>query len=235
VIVTGDEVVDPRAVPSAAQIRNANGPAIREAVLDAGGVPADLGVVPDDRAELAAAVERGLAFDALVLSGGVSAGEFDFVEEVLTSFGAEAHVTSVRVKPGAPFVFATRGQVPIFGLPGNPVSAQVTFELFVRPALLTMQGAAAPLRPVFAATLREPLKNRSGRDNYLPVRAQWSENANGFVAFPVRTQGSGDVAAHARANALAIMEADRFEARAGERVPLYPLQRFLESAGEGPA
>jgi len=130
------------------------------------------------------------------------------------------------VKPGAPFVFGTRGPTLIFGLPGNPVSVQVTFELFVRPALLRMQGALAVARPILTATLAEPVANRSGRRSYVPVLA--TRGADGLSVRPIRTQGSGDVTAHARANALAILEPDRTRAEAGEAISLYPLSSFLE-------
>jgi molybdopterin molybdotransferase len=114
----------------------------------------------------------------------------------------------------------------VFGLPGNPVSAQVTFELFVRPALLKMQGARAFLRPQFEAILDGPLTNRSQRRNYLPVRVE--RRADGLRAQPIRSQGSGDVVAHASAQALAYLEPDRTEAKAGEMVDLYPLSSFLD-------
>lgn len=228
VIVTGDEVVDPRVRPGAAQIRNANGPALLAAVLEAGGVASDFGIVPDDPEKTRDAIARALGggHDAIILSGGVSAGEFDFVEAALGPLGVTLHVTAVRVKPGAPFVFGTKGATLIFGLPGNPVSAQVTFELFARPALLKMQGASAFLRPGFEAALDGPLANRSNRRNYLPVRV--TRAPDGFHAEPIRTQGSGDTVAHSFANALAVLEPDRTAASKGDRVALYPLSSFLE-------
>ncbi len=228
VIVTGDEVVDPGSRPGAAQIRNANGPALAAAIREAGGVPTETGVVADDLKETRAAIERALSegHDAIILSGGVSAGDFDFVEKALAELGVALHVTAVRVKPGAPFVFATHGDTLIFGLPGNPVSAQVTFELFARPALLKMQGASGVVRPKLAATLEASLTNRSGRRNYLPVIVSASEG--GLRATPVRTQGSGDTLAHAMANALAILEPDQTSLAAGDRVLLYPLLSILE-------
>ena len=228
VIVTGDEIVDPRVHPGAAQIRNANGPALRAAVHEAGGVASDFGIVSDDPAKTRDAIARALngGHDAIVLSGGVSAGDFDFVEAALGELGVSLHVTAVRVKPGAPFVFGTRGGTLIFGLPGNPVSAQVTFELFARPALLKMQAARAFLRPAFEAVLEAPLTNRSNRRNYLPVLV--SRGADGLQARPIRTQGSGDLAAHSLANALAVLEPDRTAAARGDRVALYPLSSFLE-------
>jgi molybdopterin molybdotransferase len=228
VIVTGDEVVDVRDRPAQAQIRNANGPALLAAVTEAGGLPTDFGVVPDDpdrtRETIARAFDEG--YDAIILSGGVSAGAFDFVEPALTDLAVTLHITAVRVKPGAPFVFGTRGETLVFGLPGNPVSAQVTFELFVRPSLLKMQSARALARPQLEGILRAPLVNRSGRTNYLPVRVV---SLSGVLHVdPVRTQGSGDVAAHSQANALAVLEPDRTAAAAGDRVLLHPLSSFLE-------
>jgi molybdopterin molybdotransferase len=228
VIVTGDEVVDPRTRPGVAQIRNANGPALWAAVHEAGGLASDFGIVSDDPARTRDAIARALSggHDAIVLSGGVSAGDFDFVEAALGELGVTLHVTAVRVKPGAPFVFGARGATLVFGLPGNPVSAQVTFELFARPALLKMQGARAFLRPGFEGILDGPLNNRSNRRNYLPVLV--SRGEDGLHAQPIRTQGSGDSVAHSLANALAFLEPDRTSAKVGDRIPLYPLSSFLE-------
>lgn len=228
VIVTGDEVVDPGTRPSAAQIRNANGPALLAAVHEAGGVASDFGIVSDDPGRTRDAIARALngGHHAIVLSGGVSAGDFDFVEAALGELGVTLHVTAVRVKPGAPFVFGTKGETLVFGLPGNPVSAQVTFELFARPALLRMQGAHAFLRPTFEARLEGSLANRSGRRNYLPVRVTFG--AEGPRVRPIRTQGSGDILAHSLANALAVLEPDRTAVAAGDRVEVYPLPSLLE-------
>jgi len=228
VIVTGDEVVDPRVRPGAAQIRNANGPALMAAVHEASGVASDFGIVSDDPAQIRDAIARALqgGHDAVVISGGVSAGDFDFVEAALSELGVTLHVTAVRVKPGAPFVFGTRNGTLVFGLPGNPVSAQVTFELFVRPALLRMQAASAFLRRRFEAILDAPLTNRSNRRNYLPVEV--SVGGDGLHARPIRTQGSGDTVAHALATALVFLEPDQTAAAPGDRVPLYSLSSFLE-------
>ena len=228
VIVTGDEVIDAKSRPSAAQIRNSNGPALVAAIHEAGGVATDFGVVRDDPEATRVAIERALdeGHHAIVLSGGVSAGDFDFVEPALGQLGVTLHVTAVRVKPGAPFVFGTRDDTLVFGLPGNPVSAQVTFELFARPAFLKMQGATAFLRPLFEATLVGSLTNRSARKNYLPVFAAWG--AGGLMARPIRTQGSGDIVAHSLANALAVLEPDRTSTADGDLVPIYPLSSFLE-------
>ncbi len=228
VIITGDEVIEPSGQPAPAQIRNANGPALAAAIHEGGGVATEYGIVSDDFEATRGAIARALneGHDAIVLSGGVSAGSFDFVETALSSLGVTLHVTAVCVKPGAPFVFGARGEILVFGLPGNPVSAQVTFELFVRPALLKMQGATHILRPTFEALLDAPVTNRSGRKNFLPGLAGWEEGA--FRVTPIRTQGSGDIAAHTRANVLVILDPDRTHAARGESVPVYPLSSLLE-------
>src|SRR4029453_1866831 len=111
--------------------------------------------------------------DVLVISGGVSAGAFDLVEEVLARFDVGLLFTKVAIKPGAPLVFGRRGEKLVFGLPGNPVSAQVTFDLFVRPALLKMQGARVTARPEVEVELLESVRNRSGRRHYLPARVRF--------------------------------------------------------------
>jgi molybdopterin molybdotransferase len=189
----------------------------------------ELGVVPDDEERIAAALATGFEADVLVVSGGVSAGEYDLVEPALARFGVEVLFDKVAIKPGAPLVFGRRGETLVFGVPGNPVSAQVTFDAFVRPALLRMQGARVVDRPVLEAELTAPLRNRSGRRAHLPVRLR--RRAERLEAVPVRSQGSGDLAAHAHANALAVLDADRTRAEPGERVEVRLLGSFLESDG----
>lgn len=229
VVITGDELVDVWQVPGRGQIRDSNGPAVLAQARWAGAEARLVGPVADDRHKIAAAVREGLAADVLVLSGGVSEGAFDLVEEVLVRFDVGLLFTKVAIKPGAPLVFGRRGDTLVFGLPGNPVSAQVTFDLFVRAALLRMQGARVVSRPVALGELAQPLHNRSGRRAHLPARVRWEDGR--LLAEPVRSQGSADLAAHARANALVVLEAGRTAAAAGERVPLILLGNFLERDG----
>ncbi len=232
VLVTGDEVVDAASTPAPAQIRNSNGPAVAAQLRLAGAEVTSLGLAPDRREALATAVLRGLEADVLVVSGGVSAGDYDLVEPVLLEAGASFFFTRVAIKPGAPLVFGRRGATLVFGLPGNPVSAQVTCELFVRPCLLRLQGALPPLRPRATVELLGPLGNRSGRTSHAPalVRAR----AGRLLARPLRSMGSGDLAAHARANALVVMEPGRTHAAAGETAEALLLDSFLEDDGEAP-
>jgi molybdopterin molybdotransferase len=171
----------------------------------------------------------GLEFDLLLLSGGVSEGVFDLVESVMARFGIEILFDRVAVKPGAPLVFGRRASTLVFGLPGNPVSAQVTFDLFVRPALLRMQGARVVSRPFVEAELLEGVGNRSGRKAHLPALVHFEGGR--FVARPVRSMGSADLVAHARANAMLILDAQRIRAEAGERAPVLLLGNFLDRDG----
>jgi molybdopterin molybdotransferase len=229
VLSTGDELVDVWETPGRAHIRNSNGYAVAAQARWAGADVRSLGVVPDDADRIAAAVREGFRSDVLVISGGVSAGAFDLVEEVLARFDTGLLFTRVAVKPGAPLVFGRRGDRLVFGLPGNPVSAQVTFELFVRPALLRMQGARVVTRPPVQVALAEAVTNRSGRRAYSPARIRWHEGR--LQAWPVASQGSADLVAHARANAMVMLDAEKRRAEAGETVDALLLGNFLERDG----
>jgi molybdopterin molybdotransferase len=229
VLATGDELVDVWDTPHGARIRNSNGYAVAAQARWAGAEVTALGTVPDHPERIAEAVRAGFASDVLLVSGGVSAGAYDLVEDVLERFDVGLLFTRVAVKPGAPLVFGRRGDHLVFGLPGNPVSAQVTFDLFVRPALLRMQGARVVARPHLRAALKEALHNRSGRRAYSPARLV--READALVAWPITSQGSADLVAHARANALVVLDAERTRAEAGELVDAVPLGNFLERAG----
>jgi molybdopterin molybdotransferase len=229
VLVTGDELVDVWDTPSRGRIRNSNGYAVLAQARWAGAEARSLGVVPDRSDRIADAVRDGFRDDVLVISGGVSEGAYDLVEEVLARFDVGLLFTKVAIKPGAPLVFGRRGDKLVFGLPGNPVSAQVTFDVFVRAALLRMQGAAVVSRPRVEVELLDAVKNRSGRQAYAPARVGFEGGR--LVARPVASQGSADVAAHARANALVILGAQQLRADAGERVSALLLGNFLERDG----
>jgi len=228
-LVTGDEIVEVSATPAPGQIRNSNGPAVAAQARLAGAEVRILGVVPDRQEAIAEALRAGLAADVLVVSGGVSAGDYDLVEPALLELGATFLFTKVAIKPGAPLVFGRCGETLVFGLPGNPVSAQVTFDLFVRPALLKMQGARVLDRPRVAVELLGPVKNRSGRKSHVPARVRLEGGR--LVARPVRSMGSGDLTAHARANALVVIEAERPQVAAGETAEAVLLGNFLEDDG----
>jgi molybdopterin molybdotransferase len=228
-LVTGDEIVDVTQAPGPSQIRNSNGPAVAAQARLAGARVELLGVAPDRQDAIAEALRRGLAADVLIVSGGVSAGDYDLVEPALAELGATLLFTKVKVKPGAPLVFGRCGRALVFGLPGNPVSAQVTFDLFVRPALLKLQGASVLSRPRVQVELAAAARNRSGRKSHMPARVRFEDGR--LVARLLRSAGSGDLVAHANANALVVLEAEREEAAEGETAEAVLLGRFLEDDG----
>jgi molybdopterin molybdotransferase len=229
VLVTGDELVDVWERPSGGRIRNSNGYALVAQARWAGAEVTALAILPDQVDRIAEGVREGFRSDVLILSGGVSEGAFDFVEEVLARFDVGLLFTKVAIKPGAPLVFGRRGDKLVFGLPGNPVSAQVTFDIFVRAALLRLQGARQVGRPLVEVELMEAVKNRSGRKAHLPARVR-SEGGR-LLASPVPSRGSADLVAHAKANALLVLDATRTRAEAGERAPALLLGNFLERDG----
>jgi len=228
-LVTGDEIVDVAQAPGPSQIRNSNGPAVAAQARLAGARVELLGVAPDRQDAIAEALRRGLAADVLIVSGGVSAGDYDLVEPALAELGATLLFTKVKVKPGAPLVFGRCGRALVFGLPGNPVSAQVSFDLFVRPALLKLQGASVLSRPRARVELAAGVRNRSGRKSHMPARVRFEDGR--LVARLLRSAGSGDLVAHANANALVVLEAEREEAAEGETAEAVLLGRFLEDDG----
>jgi molybdopterin molybdotransferase len=218
IVATGDELVEIDAKPGPQQIRNSNSYGLAALVAHASGEAVRLPIAPDRRSELEETVLAARSCDLMLLSGGVSMGEYDLVEEVLQTLGAEFFFTGVRMQPGKPVVFgrlpATDGRPGqyFFGLPGNPVSTQVTFHCFVEPLLRAMGGAAVH-GPRFAqATLAEDATGKSGLMQVLPARLT-ADRLRPEVRL-VSWQGSGDLAANARANCYAVLppEKERFAA-----------------------
>jgi len=220
ILSTGDEVVDARANPGPLQVRNSNGISIEVLARTAGAEPIQLGNAPDESVALRRNIERGLEADILVLSGGVSMGKYDLVEQVLSDLGAEFHFTGVAIRPGRPAVFATcRGKL-VFGLPGNPVSTMVTFELFVLPAIDLLSGAAPRPLPVFRGKLATPVHEKGPMTHFLPARIEWEGREARITQLP--WQGSGDIVALALANAFLVVGPERPEIAVGEWVDILP-------------
>jgi molybdopterin molybdotransferase len=214
VLATGDELVDAAQTPGPGQIRNGNGPMLLAQVARAGGLPCSLGIAPDRLDRLRALVAEGLQMPVLVLSGGVSAGKLDLVPGVLQELGVLAHFHKVAMKPGKPVFFGTRGETLVFGLPGNPVSALVCFELFVRPALRRLLGHVDPGPRQVQATLAENYVYRTDRPTYHPA---WLEVGDkGWRVRPVPWFGSPDLRAVTQSNALLFFPAGDHEHRAGQ-------------------
>lgn len=216
ILSTGDEVVPVESVPGRFQIRNSNGASLAAQVRLAGGKPILLGNAMDREDDLQAKIKRGLQEDLLVLSGGVSAGKYDLVETVLKGMGAEFHFDAVAIRPGRPAVFGQCGEKFVFGLPGNPVSTMVTFELFVVPAIDLLSGADARPLPLVEAQLEEAMDEKPGLAHFLPARV---EGRGARMKVKALTwQGSGDIGALAKANGFMVVPADKVKIAAGERI-----------------
>lgn len=218
ILSTGDEIVDINAIPGPAQIRNSNSYSLAAQVQNAGGDPIRLPVAPDERSRLRALIEEGLTYDLLLLTGGVSMGKYDLVEQVLAELNAEFYFTGAEIQPGKPIVFGSCGKKYFFGLPGNPVSTMVTFELFAKPMIEALAGAQ-PQPLIFPrARLKSEIRTKTGLKRFLPaVLSGEFENAEVELA---RWQGSGDIAALDRANCYVVIPPDRERIEAGEWVPL---------------
>ena len=216
ILSTGDEVVSVEESPGEFQIRNSNSVSLAAQVRIAGGEPVVLGNAADRVEDLGEKIERGLKEDALVLSGGVSMGKYDLVEKVLKAMGAEFFFDAVAIRPGKPAVFGICQGKPVFGLPGNPVSTMVTFELFVVPAIDLLNGADARPLPLVEARLAAPLNEKPGLAHFLPARVEWRGPQPQVKA--LKWHGSGDIAALAKANCFLVVPADRDKIEVGERV-----------------
>ena len=203
ILSTGDEVVAVDALPGPFQIRNSNSVSLAAQTRLAGGEPVLLGNAPDQIGELRIRIERGLKEDILVLSGGVSMGKYDLVETVLKDVGAEFYFDAVAIRPGKPAVFARCQDTFVFGLPGNPVSTMVTFQLFVAPAIDILSGASPLPLPLLEARLAAPLDEKPGLTHFLPARVEWPNGVPEVRA--LAWQGSGDIATLARANAFLVV------------------------------
>jgi molybdopterin molybdotransferase len=224
VLSTGNELADLGTEPTPAQIPNANTYSLMAQITQAGGLPVNLGVAPDRLDAIAERIARGAEADMLVSSAGVSVGELDLVREALVGAGAELHLWKVDMRPGKPITFGSLGGRPVFGLPGNPVSAMVTFELFVRPMLLVMQGRQGGGRPTVRARALAPIVNRGSRRGYLRVVLESREGRWG--ARLTGDQGSGILRSMVSADGLAVLPGDTALA-AGDEVEVIVLREVM--------
>ncbi len=237
VLSTGDEIVPVDAVPGTAQIRNSNSYSLAAQIQSAGGAPITLPIAPDEPKRLRELIQEGFKADLLLLAGGVSMGKYDLVEQVLGELGAEFFFTGAQIQPGKPIVFGKvqpgsgmassvvhpRRDVPLyserkyfFGLPGNPVSTMVTFDLFARPLIEALSGMR-PRKLAFASVrLKSEIRTKTGLKRFLPANLS-GEFEQAEVEL-VRWGGSGDIAATARANCYIVVPPDLEKIAAGEFV-----------------
>ena len=226
VLSTGDELIDDGQPLAPGQIRDSNRRTLLTMVAEAGAEPIDLGLIRDDETAIAAAITDGVArCDALLTSGGVSMGDYDYVKKVLDELG-DMRWMQIAIRPAKPLAFGTVSGIPVFGLPGNPVSSMVSFELFARPGLRKMMGHAALDRPRLTAAAAEPFERRpDGKTHF--ARARLARADDGFVVRGAGGQGSHQLSAMARANALAVLP-DGDGPQAGDPVEIIPLGAWDE-------
>ena len=216
IIATGDEIVPVAATPRDFQIRNSNAYSLAAQVARSGGVPWILPVARDEIAHTRELIERGLDADLLLLSGGVSAGKYDIVERVLEGLGAEFFFDRVLMQPGQPLVFGKARGKFFFGLPGNPSSTMVTFEIFARAALELLGGQEEVTLHMPFARLTQEFHHRVGLTRFLPARL----SPDGAEVTPLAWRGSSDVPALTRANAFMVVDANRPAWQAGDWIPV---------------
>jgi molybdopterin molybdotransferase len=222
ILGTGDEVVPPDETPGPSQIRDANSYTVAAQVQRYGGVPMILGVVHDQEELVRHGIRRALESEAdfIITSGGVSVGDFDLVKQVMNAEG-EMHFWSLNMKPGRPMAFGDVGGVPLLGLPGNPVAAMISTELYTRPALLKMQGFTDLSRPTVRARLTQPIERKDGRRHYLRVTLH--ETGEDYEATLTGDQGSGILQSLVQADGLAVISEDARHLPAGSEVEVIPL------------
>ncbi|MEW5766730.1 MAG: gephyrin-like molybdotransferase Glp [bacterium] len=217
ILSTGDEVVDIDQELSPGKIRNSNGYSLYAQVVRYGGIPVLLGIAPDDEVKIKNQIEQGLgSSDMLVISGGVSVGDYDLVKGVLADLGVEMKFWKVAMKPGKPLAFGLVKEKPVFGLPGYPVSVLVVFEQFVRPAMRKMAGRKCLKKPEIEAELCEEIKKKPGRRNYL--RGVIEKKDGQYYARTTGPQGSGILSSMVKANALLVLPSEVSYLKTGDKI-----------------
>jgi molybdopterin molybdotransferase len=214
IIATGDEIVPVGVTPAIHQIRNSNAYSLAAQVRRAGGEPVMLPIAQDSREATAQLIRQGLESDMLLLSGGVSAGKYDFVESALAACGARFFFDRILIQPGQPLVFGEARGKFLFGLPGNPASTMLTFELFARAALELLSGMNDAPLPLTLARLSRPFRHKTGMTRFLPAEISCTE------VTPVDWQGSGDVPSLCRANAFLVADPAQAEYAQGDLIPV---------------
>jgi len=218
ILATGDELLEAGEPLGPGKIRSSNSYTIISQARACGAEPKYLGIARDTLDDVRSHLEKGLSADMIVSSGGVSVGDYDYVKDALAELGVEFKFTKVAIKPGKPTVFGLLDGKPVFGLPGNPVSSMVTFEQFVRPALLKMMGRRRLFRPIVEAALEEDIRKKPERMSL--VRAVARREGSQYFVSTTGPQGSGILASMDRANAILLFEPGVALLRKGERAKI---------------
>ena len=234
ILASGDEIVDvdrPEEILSGRKTASSNTHTLAALVRRSGGEPVNLGIAPDTPESLREHLRRALDCDLLVTTAGISVGEHDYVRSVLTELGAEQRFWKVRMRPGAPVGFGLLRGIPWIGLPGNPVSTMVTFELFVRPAIRKMSGRSLPFRRAAPVRMAEPVSLKPKLQHFL--RGIVSDGPQGPEARLTGPQGSGILTSMVLANALLVIPEGQFETPAGAPVRAIGLEEPVHQLAPG--
>jgi len=219
ILATGDELVEPGNPLTPGKVFDSNSPALAAAVIEAGATPVLLGIARDDRDSLKARLAEGLDADVLLTAAGVSVGDRDLVRPILEELGVKQEFWKVNIKPGKVFAFGMKDGIPVFSLPGNPVSALVVFEEFVRPALLRMMGHRRVLKRPLTAVLQHEFSKKKGRVVFSRMKLKCSNGT--LKAWSAGNQNTGNLSTMLRADALAILPEDRTEFSVGDQVNIH--------------
>lgn len=226
IVATGDELTDVDEPTSPWKIVSSNSYALAALARDCGAIPMQLGIARDRREDLVEAFRNAMRADLIVSSGGVSVGDYDLVKDVMKQEGNRMQFWRVAMRPGRPLAFGSMGGVPTVGLPGNPVSTMVSFELFVRPALLKMMGHKNLFRRTVRARLEEEIHKKPGVRHF--IRARIQRRKEGYVVVTTGDQGSGILKSMVRANGLIVLPEEATKVGAGETVNVQLLDDSLE-------
>jgi molybdopterin molybdotransferase len=225
IMSTGDELVDIETDPPLGKIINSNSYSLAAQVLECGGIPIMLGISKDKKIDLQKKFKTALHADVIISSGGVSVGDFDFVKNVMGEIGNAMHFWQVAMRPGKPLAFGTIEGIPLFGLPGNPVSAMVSFEQFVRPSLLKMQGHKKIFRQTAKAVCDQEVQKSAGFKHF--IRAVVKKEKDQYIASTTGAQGSGILKSMVIANALIVMGENETRIKKGSQVTIQLLDDSL--------
>jgi len=225
IMSTGDELVDIETNPPLGKIINSNSYSLAAQVLECGGIPVMLGISKDKKIDLQEKFKTALHADVIISSGGVSVGDYDFVKDVMGEIGNAMHFWQVAMRPGKPLAFGAIEGIPLFGLPGNPVSAMVSFEQFVRPSLLKMQGHTKLFRQTAKAICADEFQKSAGFKHF--VRAIVRKEKDQYIASVTGDQGSGILKSMVMANALIVMGENETRIKKGAQVSIQLLDDSL--------
>ncbi len=216
ILATGDELVDVDEHPSPWQIISSNSYALAAQVLDCGAIPLQIGIAKDTREDLMAKLHSALRADLIISSGGVSVGDYDLVKDIMKEVGNRMQFWQVAMRPGKPLAFGAMKGVPLFGLPGNPVSSMVSFEQFVRPSILKMMGHRNLFRKTIRALLKESIDKKKGTRHFIRARITFEDGR--YRAVSTGEQGSGILKSMVHANGLIVLPEDAASVKAGDMV-----------------